>query len=157
MSIPVRLTSEPDAAIAVESPYDAAFLDGLKQAIPWEGRQWVRDRKRWIVSALYASHLLTFLDQVGAHIRDDRADAQALVPLPPMPEELKTAFDVLHLQYTAPLGAADAVFRFYSTYSHPDKGGDVERFHAVNDAIQAIRFYLTPREEAGDENDDIPF
>ena len=71
-----------------------------------------------------------------------------------MPEDLAQAFATLHLAPTAPLGAADAVFKFWAHHCHPDVGGDPALFRAANDAIQTIRRYLDPQE---DPDADIPF
>ena len=68
----VRLTLEEDGAVCLESPYDPGFVEGLKRAIDYGGRQWNPGRKRWIVSALYTEELLRFLTHVGAQIQDDR-------------------------------------------------------------------------------------
>lgn len=150
----VRLSREPDDRIALQSPYDRAFVDGLKQAIPYAGRVWESERKLWVIWLLYETDLLTYLRNVGAQVQDDRTGAHTPVAVPAMPEDLRQAFDTLHLAYTAPLGAAEAVYRFWSKHTHPDLGGDVTLFHAVNDAIQTIRHYLDPQEVSGDE---LPF
>lgn len=151
----VRLTTDPDERICLESPFDRPFVDGLKQAIDYGGRAWDAQRKRWLVSALYAADLLAYLQRVGVEVQDDRAQAGAMVPLPPMPEELRTAFDGLFLAYTAPLCVAEASFKALAKYWHPDKGGSPDDFNRVNTAIQVIRSYLDPKEEAYD--DPIPF
>jgi hypothetical protein len=73
------------------------------------------------------------------------------VAAPPMPEDLREAFDALYLAYSAPLCVAEGSYRALSKYFHPDKGGDVAQFHQVNDAIAIIRHYLDPQDET------IPF
>jgi hypothetical protein len=148
----VRLTLEPDDRICLESPYDAAFVESLKRALDYGGRQWEPTRRRWLISALYAEELLAFLRQYGCQIHDDRTPAHSGMPtpLPPMPEDLRLAFDVLHLAYTAPLCVADASYRALSKYYHPDHGGDVTLFHAITDAIAVVRSHLDPK-------DPIPF
>lgn len=156
----VGLTLEPDRRLCLESPFDRAFVDGLKQAIPWDGREWLPDRRRWLILPLYEDLLLAFLRQWGCQVKDDRprpvpvvppAESGALVPVPEMPVKLRAAFDALRLQYHAPLCVAEAAFRAYCKYFHPDKGGDPEQFHAVNDAIKIIRAALGDDET--DESD----
>ena len=95
------------------------------------------------------------LQALGAQVSDDRAEAQTLAPVPPMPEDLAQAFATLHLAPTAPLGGAEAMFKFWARYCHPDVGGDPALFRAANDAIQIIRRYLDPQEMPDD--DAIPF
>ena len=150
--IRVRLTLEADGATCLESPYDRSFVDGLKAAIDYGGRSWDPSRKKWLISALYAEELCEFLQQVGAQVQDDRWPVGVLMPPPAMPEDLRQAFETLHLAYTAPLGVAEAVYRFWAKQTHTDVGGTVEHFHLVNDAIQVIRKHLDPKSD-----DDIPF
>lgn len=151
----VRLTLEPDGATCLESPYDRAFVDGLKQAIDYGGRQWDSQRKRWLISALYADVLLAYLQQAGCQVQDDRSPSGgSLVPVPPMPEDLRRAFDTLHVAYTAPLCVAEGAYKALAKYYHPDKGGAGDGFTSINDAIQTIRDYLDPQEG---NDDDIPF
>jgi hypothetical protein len=152
----VRLSTEPEDRIALQSPYDRAFVDGLKTAIPYAARAWDAERKVWLVWPLYQQELLDYLRAVGAQIQDDRhkADTPAHTAVPAMPEDLAQAFATLHLAPTAPLGAADAVFKFWSRHCHPDVGGDPALFRAANDAIQIIRRYLDPQEP---DDDDLPF
>jgi hypothetical protein len=150
----VRLTTDPDDAVCLESPYDRDFVEALKRAIDSGGRQWDAQRKRWIISALYVVDLLQFLTQYGAQIQDDRPGP--VVPLPPMPDDLREAFEALTVAYVAPLCVAEAAFRALSKYYHPDRGGDPQEFHRVNDAIAVVRKYLDPRPE-GPDADNVPF
>src|SRR5215471_5249228 len=149
-----RLTSEPDGSICLESGYDQVFVQQLKLALPLGGRQWVPDRKRWLVSALYAPELLAFLASWGVRVQDDRSSGIPVALPPPMPDELRQAFDALFLAYSAPLCVAEASYKALAKYWHPDKGGTIEDFHRVNDAIGVIRRYLDWREEGSDDTTD---
>ena len=150
----VRLSSEPEDRIAIQSPYDRAFVDGLKAAIPYAARAWESDRKIWVIWPLYEQDLLDYLRSVGAQVQDDRETARAPTQVPPMPDDLAQAFATLHLAPTAPLGGAEAMFKFWARHCHPDVGGDPHLFRAANDAIQTIRRYLNPQETPEDA---IPF
>jgi hypothetical protein len=147
----------------MESPYEPGFVQTFKGNIPSSGRKWLPDRKRWLVSALYIPELLALLRHIDAEVQDDRVTSEGVpVALPPMPPDLKAAFDILHLQYTAPLGAAEAVYKFFARYWHPDVGGTHEDCALLNQAIATIRQYLAPCPvppvpEEGDHDDDIPF
>jgi hypothetical protein len=149
----VRLTTASDDAIAMQSPYDADFVHRLKGWIPWDGRRWDPDKKMWMISTLYSADLLTLLQQVGAQVQDDRDTVASGVPPPPMPDDLRWAFDALFLQYHAPLCVAEGAYRQLAQYWHPDKGGSADDFHAVGDAIAIIRRYLDPKEIT---DDDVP-
>jgi|SRR4029077_336907 hypothetical protein len=153
----VRLTSEPDGGICLESRYDRTFVEGLKQALDYGGRAWDPERKRWIVSALYAEALLQYLHTVGASIQDDRESSTAVTPRPPMPADLKEAFDALYLAYTAPLCVAEGSYRALAKHFHSDKGGQDTDFHRIVDAIEIVRKYLDPQPDPVDPDEDIPF
>jgi hypothetical protein len=155
----VRLTLDPDGRIALESPYDAQFVEDLKSVIMRGAREWVPERRRWLISALYTEELLRLLGQVGADVRDDRPPAAAVVAPPPMPPRLRHAFDTLFLAYNAPLYVAEVVYKNLAKLYHPDTGGTPEHFHAIHDAIATIRRYLGPTPPAEPDDDDagIPF
>ena len=144
----VRLTREPDGAICLESPYDRTLVDGLKQAIPWDGRKWEASRKRWIISPLYDDELHQFCQQHGITILDERCQtpphAPALLAPPGMPEELRQAFDTLYCAYGAPLLVAEAAWKALSRVYHPDNQqyGDAEKSVALNQAMSVVRYYL---------------
>ena len=70
-----------------------------------------------------------------------------------MPEELRAAFDLLHLAYDAPLETAEWLYKAYARQAHPDHGGNAAGMRELNDAIQVIRHYLTEE----DPDRDIPF
>lgn len=157
MGIAVRLTTEHNGDICLQSPYDRQFVEDLKFSIPYDARSWDPTRRRWIILALYTDDLLSFLTDAGATVQDDRESvtARTMTATPAMPRNLRHAFDVLHLAYTAPLGGAEAMFKFLARHStHDDVGGPIN-FHAINDAISTIRSYLNPKSD--DADDSIPF
>ena len=155
--IRVRLTSEPDGSTCLESPYDRTFVDGLKFAVDYGGRQWDASRKRWIISALYTDILLNFLRSYQAHVQDDREGQGPVVAVPPMPDDLRQAFDALYLAYAAPLCVAEASYRALVKYVHPDVGGVADKFHKISGAIAVVRRYLDPEPEDLQDDSGIPF
>lgn len=69
MSAPVRaaagviaLSDTPDG-LAVETPFDAAFVAALKAAIPAGARRWDGQRKRWLVDPAHAQKLPRLIEQ----------------------------------------------------------------------------------------------
>ena len=145
----IRLTTDPDARVCLESPYDRDFVEGLKAAIPWEGREWQPARKRWLVSPLYAQFLLEWCQSKCIEVMDDRGGAAkpetALrLEAPTMPDDLRAAFATLFVAHTAPLLVAEASWKALSRVYHPDNQdwGDAEKSSAINGAIQTIRRYL---------------
>ena len=155
--IRVRLTTEPDGSTCLESPYDRTFVENFKRAVDSGGRQWDASRKRWIISVLYTDVLLAFLRSCQAQVHDDREGHGPVMAVPPMPEDLRLAFDALYLAYAAPLCVAEASYRALVKYVHPDVGGMATEFHRVSDAIGVIRHYLDPPPEETADDDDIPF
>ena len=153
----VRLTDAPDGAVYLESSYRdwSPVLGDFKIVIPRDGRTWDETTKKWVIGALYIADLLTFLAGHGAQVQDDRQPTQE-APRLPMPDDLRGAFAVLHLAPSAPLCVAEGSYRALSKYYHPDRGGDPESFHLVNDAIKVVRDYLDPQEDVADDRD-IPF
>lgn len=158
----VHLSTEPNGNVCMAFAYNKEFIDKLKLWIPWQGRTWDASRKRWIVGANYGEDLQAFLEAQGCRILDNRmngttppATAPAVAPAPPMPDNLRQAFDGLYLAYTAPLCVAEASYKALARYYHPDHGGDTQDFYRVTDAIAIIRSYLDP--QPGDPDDAIPF
>lgn len=150
----IRLTTEPDQRVCLESPYDPGFVDLIKDAVPREGREWVPGRKRWLLSPLYIDVFLDLLYDhwPGIQVLDEREHdpSQAVVsPYASMPEDLRAGFAYLYLAPNAPLLVAEASYRALSRYFHPDlPTGDQDIMEKLNDAIITIRRYLTPQPEA---------
>lgn len=145
----VRLTTENPDQVCLQSPYSAELVDRIKSAIPYSGRAWDSSRKVWLVSMLFVPDLMQLLADLRAQVMDDRIQVlPQVLELPPMPDDLREAFDTLHLAYTAPLGAAEAVYRFWAKQTHTDVGGNPEQFRAASEAITVIRRYLDPKEAA---------
>lgn len=150
-----RITEEPDGRACLETPYHAELVSWLR-TLPSGSRSWDPDRKRWLISMLYAEEVLAALRQYGFnHIQDDRTrtdlapmgDAAALWAPVGMPADLSAAFYQLGLNGQAPLELANLAFKFWATYLHPDKGGDAAQFDKVNTAIRTIRRYLEDTQE----------
>jgi hypothetical protein len=152
----VRLSDGPDGGVYLESPYRdwEPVREDFKRAIPFDGRSWDGDLKKWLIRAFYVTDVLTFLTQHGAQVQDDRQPVAELAPRAPMPDDLRAAFVLLHLAPNAPLCVAEASYKALAKYYHPDMGGSAEQFHLVSDAIRVVRRYLNPQE---DPDDDIPF
>jgi hypothetical protein len=53
----VRLTDASDGAVFLECPYREwdPVRDAFKATIPFEGRRWDGDLKKWVIGALYIS------------------------------------------------------------------------------------------------------
>jgi hypothetical protein len=141
----VRLTADDDGSVVLEAAYRdwEPHREAFKSQIPYDGRRWDSGRRKWIITALYAADVLQFLQHIGADVLDDRPVPVAGTAIPAMPDDLKTAFDTLHLQYDAPLGGAEAMYKFLAKAVHPDHGGSGDEMAALNAAIVTIRHYLT--------------
>jgi DnaJ-domain-containing protein 1 len=65
-----------DQGVSVKSPFNAAFLNDFKQAIPPAARAWNKPTKRWFVDALYAPVVAQLIKQ---HYGEDVEVPQAAV------------------------------------------------------------------------------
>lgn len=65
LQLHVSLKPEPGSNdLALESPYDAAFVEAFKQAVPGTGRRWDKDGKRWLISPAYAPAVIALVKRV---------------------------------------------------------------------------------------------
>ena len=55
------------------------------------------------------------------------------------PQQKRDPYDVLMILPDSPLEVAEAVFRSLAQKHHPDKGGNIETFKELNEAIEQIR------------------
>ena len=47
--------------LALESPYDAGFVDKFKRVVPGSGRRWDKDGKRWLISPAHAAAVIALV------------------------------------------------------------------------------------------------
>lgn len=55
------------------------------------------------------------------------------------PKQKRNPYDVLMIMEDAPLEVAEAVFKNLAMKYHPDRGGSVDKFKELNEAIEEIR------------------
>ena len=134
----------------IYTPFDTHFVNELKVCVisrqwhPAPDKYWeCREADLHVVEALCQRYFGTVT------VSDCKASSPvASGPAKPedlykdMPEDLGQAYRDLHLLPTAPLEVADAVYKVYVKFTHPDKGGDAAVFQRYADAIAIVRSYL---------------
>ena len=146
-----RLTEEPDGRLCLETPYHQALVAEIK-LLPYGMRVWDPERRRWLISALYAAEILSALAHYSFEVHDARdpaatamqPDGAALWAPAGMPADLSAAFYQLGLNGEAPLELAEHAWKWWLRWYHPDVNGTGEDATAkkLNEAILTIRRYL---------------
>jgi len=117
----------------VRSDYDAGYIEALKQAIPHRERKWDGERKVWLFRRRHVDtviSLLRFYFGDYNYVRQGEDKAELL--------NLDTAFRVLYLQPTAPMGLVKVAHRYLAKQYHPDHGGDTATMQEINQAVHLI-------------------
>ena len=147
----VRLSDHPDGRVAMFSPYEPRFIASFKAALPWEGREWDKAGKRWLLQPPYVPDFLLLCRQEGIQVSDGRSvQAERTAredPYASMPGDLRGAFACLYLAPNAPLCVAEASHKALARVFHPDRPyGDTEIMERINDSITIVRRYFAPEE-----------
>lgn len=140
-----------DTHLRLYTPYSAGFVQELKARV-YDVRVWHPDKKYWEVLPAWQAEMEGLIKKwfTTCQIIDNRTatisqtqQATSLAVYQDMPADLAEAYQALHLLPDAPLEAAEAVYKVYVKFTHPDIGGDAQAFQRHADAIAIIRGYLT--------------
>lgn len=144
MSMVAQATWRWDGRLELSFPYNRHVVEALKIHIPASGREWVPERKVWIVDPVYANPALRLVqgiygDLVITDLRQDR---------PPRTDSYQASdpnYQRLHLLPSAPLCVIDAAYKALARIHHPDAVPPSERNHAnevmlaLNEAYSVLR------------------
>lgn len=133
-----------DGKLELQFPYNKHVVEALKICVPSDRREWVPERKVWIVDFNYASPALRLVgniyrDLVVTDLRQNR---------PPRTESFQTSdpnYQRLYLLPNAPLCVIEASYRALARIHHPDAvpPGDRDRANevmlALNEAYSVLR------------------
>lgn len=109
----------------------------FKASFPRHGDAcWVDSARSWSMPSYRWNDLARW---VNAHFDPAAADWPSDTTVRPGRQELDAAYAALYLRPSAPLWAAEAVYRAAVKLTHPDVGGAHEHAVAVNAAIETIR------------------
>lgn len=113
-------------ALAVFTPYDAAFVQTLKDLVPWKSRGWDGARKAWLVSPDFKWEVLSALSRHFAGQRAVGAKGAFVIPspdgLPPKGGRRPVSAEALRaerLAEEAPAAAAAATSRASAAGAFP--------------------------------------
>ncbi len=140
-----------DSRLECEFPYNKFLIDQLKIHIPATGREWVPDRKVWIIDQPYANTALGLIRQISGEVtvEDHRSTYQD--PFPPPPPftndpKVDPDFATLYILPDAPLCVIDAAYRALSKQCHPDRVPAPERATAHEKMIALTNAYDAVRD-----------
>lgn len=125
----MRISEEIDGRLRVETPYDEDFIKRLKSTVPYNGREWVKHLKAWIVDRVY----LEDVKKIGIDIWGQPAVKVEIGV------SLAEVYAVLYLTPDAPFWLVKKVRDFLAVKEHPDIGGSHERMVAINSAYEQIK------------------
>src|SRR5215510_1137336 len=108
MAVAAVLLVGADDRLALKSPYNPALIQALKDAVPYEYREWDVATKTWRIDVDWADTLLQALTNIGVTVVDKRP----AVPLPTsVAPALHEACARLCITPDAPLAVAEAAFK----------------------------------------------
>lgn len=117
--------------IALRTPYDPEFIDALKKAIPWQCREWKKEKKVWLVDIASKGALEELLLDAGYMIND------GTLPTEEAPAH-NGASPYHDLIAKLPFAVLKKVYRVIALECHPDRGGDTKLMVQVNAAWERI-------------------
>ncbi len=138
------------SCISVQTPYDASFVDQLKQRVPSSSRRWNPTVLQWqvglawrqIVEDLVRAHFasVTVLEPppASAHARPPNdwwnpyQAPPTPEPIPPMAPPVPSPYDEMFSILAD--STLSKIYKVIMLETHPDRGGDLELSKQVNAA-----------------------
>jgi hypothetical protein len=127
-----------DERFALRTPYDAAFVEALKIAVPFAYREWDKDKKAWYIAHEWDAIVRQLVEDHGGQVIDKRPQvpAAAVIPGP-----LQEACALLCVTPDAPVSVAEAAFKALAKRHHPDIGGETEMMQRLNNALATFKAF----------------
>ena len=126
-------------AYRMVTPYNPAFVELLKQAMPASDRMWDATSKTWTLTEKYLDKVRALAEQcfhttavVVTRQQSEAASMPRTVAASPLDQIIVEFFRLL------PYGAAQKAFRQAAMELHPDRGGDISKMSALNAAWQRL-------------------
>jgi hypothetical protein len=122
-------------AYRMVTPYNKAFLELFKAAIPGSDRAWDDSSKTWSFTEKYLQGVVALTEKVfggKATVISKDQSQKATTP----PSMASSPLDKVILQFfrALPFEAAQKAYRIAAVSLHPDHGGDMEKMTALNSA-----------------------
>jgi hypothetical protein len=134
--------------IWVRTPFNKEFIDWIKSDVMIDCRHWDEEEKVWVISYSYEDDLIMecfklFHDVKRVGTRSAKKTGPRAWKRPKQsPMDGWTAYDVLHIQPSAPPELIKAAYRVMVKLYHPDvyDGLDAtDQMKKINDAYEKIR------------------
>jgi len=138
MALVALLLMGNDDRLVVRSPYNPDLVQALKDAIPYEYREWDAAAKVWRIDPDWGDVVLTSLEAIGATIVDKRP---AVPPSPTVAQALQNACRRLCILPEAPIEVAEAAYKALARLHHPDVGGSTAVMQELNEAIRTFKSF----------------
>ncbi len=121
-----------------------ALLDAFKRAFPIPGQRTFHPAsKEWSLPLskrpVLGAWLMTNFGPDAVQWLDDEREPERERPNSTAMASIDAAYDAMQLRRGAPLGLAEAAYRWWSRQYHPDAGGTHEAFVSLGQAIDVIR------------------
>lgn len=133
--MPVAELHYVDQEIWCRTPYDAEFINELKDSIPFPHRRWNPAERVWIIDTLFEHELLDLCDRFFDDVRSNRDQ-------PKNQHTGATVYASLFLTPDAPMPVVEAAYRALAKLWHPDISDDArasEQMKQINMSYQRIK------------------
>ena len=146
-SVIAQATYRWDSKLEVSFPYSRHLVEQLKIHIPVPGREWVPERRIWIIDQPWATTAIRLMREVCGNVivEDRRSTYQD--PFPPTgTPQIDPDFATLYVLETAPLCVVTAAYKALSKQCHPDRVPERERVRAHEEMIALTNAYDAVRD-----------
>jgi len=110
-----------DNRIECQFPFSRNLVDQLKACIPGSHREWVPERKVWIVDSAYAATAIRLMREVFGEVVVEDQRSTYRDPFPPTTPRVDPDCAVLYILPDAPRCVIDAAFKALAREYHPDR------------------------------------
>jgi len=134
--------------IWVRTPYNQEFVDWIKGEVMAKCRRWDKENGIWAISYSYEDDLIVECFKLFHEVKrvgkrsTNKVEPRAWKRPKQSPMDSRTAYDVFHLQPSAPHELINVAYRVMSKLYHPDvyDGPDAtDQLKKINDAYEKIR------------------
>lgn len=123
-----------DVSIWARTPYNADFVNDLKDEIPKDYRRWDKEERVWVISYVYEKEILDLCSSYFDKVIQHGEKRYSTILSPP-------AYKTLHLLPSAPKEVVVAAYRVLARLYHPDLNKDknaTEKMKGINVAFDTI-------------------
>jgi DnaJ-domain-containing protein 1 len=134
--------------IWVRASYNQEFVDWIKGEVMINCRHWNKENDAWVISYSYEDDLIVECFKLFSAVYKvgkrsvKKTGPRAWKRPKQSPLDSRTAYDVFHLQPSAPPELINAAYRVMAKLYHPDvyNGPDAtDQMKKINDAYEKIR------------------